>query len=190
MALGRLAATRDDADIARVARHYADAPNMTDKMAALGILAQIEGDAREAAFDDFFRTWKDDHLVIDKWFALQATSPRPETVERVRDLTEHPLFSLEKPNKVRALIGAFANLNPVAFNRADGAGYAFVAETACRIDRFNPQIAARLLGAFKSWRMLESGRRNEARAALERIAGQTELSRDAFEIVSKTLDAC
>ena len=127
--------------------------------------------------------------MIDKWFALQAMSPQPETVERVRALTGHELFSFKNPNKVRAVIGAFANLNPVAFNRADGAGYDFVAETACRIDGFNPQVAARLLGAFKSWRMLESGRRNLARAALRRIAGETELSRDSFEIVSKTLDA-
>ncbi|MGI9384388.1 MAG: aminopeptidase N [Methyloligellaceae bacterium] len=189
VSMGLMAATRQDEDVERVARHYESATNMTDKMAALSVLTHIGGTTCETAFHDFFETWRDDHLVIDKWFALQAVAAEPETVDRVRELLTHPLFSLKTPNKVRALIGAFANLNPVAFNRSDGAGYELVAKAGLEIDRFNPQIAARLFGAFKSWRMLEAGRQSRARATLERIAGQEGLSRDTFEIVSKTLGA-
>lgn len=96
-------------------------------------------------------------------------------------------MSLENPNKVRTLIGTFAS-NPTAFNRADGSGYQFVAERILEIDRFNPQVAARLLTAFRSWRMLEAGRRKLAEKALKRIAKAKPLSRDVFEIVTKTLD--
>ncbi len=187
-ALSLLAATGAKEDVERVARHYRAADNMTDAVAALSVLAHLDVPAREEAFDDFFTKWKDDHLVVDKWFALQATSMLPDTVERVQELASHPLFSLKNPNKVRALIGAFANLNPIGFNRRDGAGYALVADKALEIDGFNPQIAARLLGAFKSWRLLETGRRNEAKRALERVAGHRGLSRDAYEIVTKTLE--
>ena len=189
VAMGLMAATRAADDVARVARHYESATNMTDKMAALSVLTHIGGEARERAFHDFFGTWREDHLVIDKWFALQAMAAKPETVDRVRELLSHPLFSLKTPNKVRALIGAFANLNPVAFNRSDGAGYDLVAEAGLEIDRFNPQIAARLFGAFKSWRMLEAERRSRAKATLEDVAGREGLSRDTYEIVSKTLGA-
>ena len=110
----------------------------------------------ERAFDGFHERWKDDHLVIDNWFADQAQSPLAGTLARVEALMRHPLFSIKNPNKVRALIGTFAAANPVKFNRPDGAGYDFVADRVLELDRFNPQIAARLLGAFRSWRTLET----------------------------------
>jgi aminopeptidase N len=143
---------------------------------------------RLEAFRDFHDRWQDDHLVIDKWFALQAVSSLPSALETVRALSQHRLFSLKTPNKVRALIGAFANMNPVGFNRPDGAGYDFVADCVLEIDRFNPQIAARLMGAFKSWRMLEPGRRAHARKVLDRVAKTDGLSRDTYEIVTKTIE--
>ena len=187
-ALALLAATGEDSDIMRVHSHYDTAANMTDKITSLGILTHLEGGPREAAFDDFYGQWKDDHLVIDKWFALQAMSSLEDAPARVAALKRHPLFSLKTPNKVRALIGAFANMNPTGFNQADGAGYNLVAGAVLEIDNFNPQISARLLGAFKSWRMLEPSRQAKAKSALESISSNNNLSRDLFEIVTKTLD--
>jgi aminopeptidase N len=107
-------------------------------------------------------------------------------VETVRALLGHPRFSLKNPNRVRALIGSFAHANPAGFNRADGEGYRLLANQASEIDRFNPHVAARLLGAFESWRTLEPVRQALAKATLEDLASQA-LSTDSFEIVSKTL---
>ena len=109
-------------------------------------------------------------------------------MQRVARLTRHPLFSIKNPNKVRALIGTFATANPVNFNRPDGKGYAFVADRVLEIDGFNPQIAARLLGAFRSFKALEPARRAKARGVLERIAAAKPLSHDVFEIVTKMLE--
>ena len=160
-ALGLLGATGKPKDIARLYRHYQDASNMTEKATALGSLAQTDAPERQQAFDDFYEHWKDDHLVIDKWFAMQAMSPQDDTLERIEELMKNKLFSLKNPNKVRAVIGAFAMNNPVQFNRADGRGYEFMARSIIEIDKFNPQIASRLTGAFKSWRILEPVRREK-----------------------------
>jgi aminopeptidase N len=175
-------------DKTRLAEHYWSATNMTDMAHALFILASEAGGDGRKALDHFFERWKDDHLVIDTWFAAQAVSPRATTLRRVRALAKHPLFSLTAPNKVRALIGNFATLNSVQFNRPDGAGYAFVTEQVLSLDRFNPQIAARMLGCFRSWRSLEPGRRKHAKRALQKVAKTKGLSRDVFEIVSKMLE--
>ncbi len=187
-ALGLLAATGEPAGLARVADHYRNAENMTDMVSALSVLTNVHDDARTEVFSDFYERWKDDHLVIDKWFMLQAMSTLPATLEKVQALASHRLFSLKTPNKVRALIGAFAAMNPTGFNRPDGEGYKFVANSVLELDKFNPQIAARLMGNFKSWRMLEKCRRARAREALESVAKTKGLSRDTFEIVTKTLD--
>jgi len=127
--------------------------------------------------------------VVDKWFSMQATIPEPNTLETVRSLTGHPAFSLANPNRVRALIGAFAQGNASQFNRVDGRGYDFVADTVLVLDPKNPQISARLATAFRSWRMLEGGRRAKAEAALTRIKGATGLSRDLADIVERALAA-
>ncbi|GBE44420.1 aminopeptidase N [bacterium BMS3Bbin10] len=186
-ALALLSASGIQDDTERVAEHYRLAANMTDKIAALSVLTHLEGEMREQAFADFFEDWKDDHLVIDKWFALQAMSSLQDAPERVEALTRHLLFSLKTPNKVRAVIGAFANMNPTGFHRDDGAGFRLVANAVLEIDGFNPQVSARILGAFKSWRMLEPVRRAKAKSELKRIASHGKLSRDLFEIVTKTL---
>jgi aminopeptidase N len=186
-ALALLAATGSEAALERVAQHYRKAGNMTEAALALDLLAQSGAPQRDEAFADFYDKWRDDHLVIDKWFALQAMSPQADTLERVERLMANPLFSLTNPNKVRSLIGAFANGNPVQFNRPDGRGYAFLAERIVELDQFNPQIASRLAGAFRSWRILEPVRRELARATLDRLAGRSDLSRDTEEIVSKVI---
>ncbi len=188
-ALTLLAARGSPRDRARVSKHYFKATNMTDRATALFLLAAYGGKDAERALADFHDTWKGDNVVIDTWFAAQAQSPIAATLKRVAALTRHPLFALTAPNKVRALIGTFAATNPVQFNREDGAGYAFVADQVLALDRINPQIAARLLGAFRSWRALETGRRGLARKALQRIARAKNLSSDVQEIVSKVLEA-
>ncbi len=189
VALDLLAATATPESIIRAARQYDAADNMTDRMAALATLSQHDGPERERAFGDFYTRYAADALVIDKWFSLQATIPQPDTLEKVRGLTAHPAFSLANPNRVRALIGAFAQGNSTQFNRADGAGYAFIADTLLVLDPKNPQVAARLATAFRSWRTLESGRRTLAEAALRRVMAAPNLSRDLSDIVERALAA-
>ena len=175
----------DGAEIAM--RQFQSSTNMTDQMAALAVLAQLQTAQRERALDSFFRSRADEPLIIDKWFTLQATIAEPETLARVKRLTHNHAFSLTNPNRVRALIGAFASGNPTGFNAADGAGYAFVAEQALKLDAINPQIAARLFAAFRSWRNLEAGRRAKAEATLRDIAAQETLSSDLRDIVTRAL---
>jgi aminopeptidase N len=187
-ALGYLTCRGRPEDLARTAAHFAHAQNATDEINALAMLSEVRSPERAKAFDIFYERWKEDHLVIDSWFAYQAVSPLPSSLATARKLTRHPLFSIKNPNKVRALIGAFASGNPVNFNRPDGAGYAFIADRVLEIDAFNPQIAARLLSAFRSWKALEPERRRHARKTLQRIAKTKPLSHDTFEIVSKMLE--
>ncbi|CAN1725139.1 Aminopeptidase N [Hyphomicrobium sp. 1Nfss2.1] len=188
-ALTMLTARGTPEDIKRLAKHYAKASNMTDRAHALFLLAVRGGPEAKAALANFYKTWSRDHVVIDTWFAAQAQSPLTGTLSRVKALTKHALFSLTAPNKVRALIGTFASTNPVQFNRPDGAGYEFLADQVLALDRLNPQIAARMLGAMRSWRTLESGRRAKARKALQRIVRARPLSADVQEIASRILDA-
>jgi len=175
--------------IALAARQYHQATNMTDRMAALATLSLYPAPERQAAFDDFYRRYSDNPLIIDKWLSLQAATPEPGTLDRVRELTRHPAYSATNPNRVRALIGGFAQLNQTQFNRADGAGYAFLADTVLALDPKNPQVAARMTTAFRSWRALEPARRAHAESALRRIADEPNLSRDLKDIVVRSLEA-
>jgi aminopeptidase N len=184
-ALDLLAATRDERAIALAEAHYDHADNMTDRMAALAILVRLG--AADQALADFYARFADDALVVDKWFALQATAPGRGTLDRVRALTGHPAFSFANPNRVRALIGSFAAANHTEFNRPDGAGYGFVAGVVSDLDTRNPQVAARLLSAFKSWRALEPVRRAAAEAALRSVAAEPALSPDVADIVARCL---
>jgi aminopeptidase N len=185
--LDLMAATGEPSAIALAAEQYRAADNMTDRMAAISTLSLHDAPERSAALEDFYRRFKDDPLVIDKWFSLQAMIPEPATLPRVKALTAHPAFSFANPNRLRALIGAFAQANQSQFNRVDGAGYEFVADTVLALDQKNPQVAARLLAAFKSWRALEANRRARAEAALRRVAAREGLSRDVNDIVSRAL---
>ncbi|SFV39164.1 aminopeptidase N [Hyphomicrobium facile] len=186
-ALTLLTARGASEDFARVEAHYRKASNMTDACHALFLIAGVDAPGRLDILEDFFERWKDDHLVIDMWFAAQAQSPRPSVLDEVKALCRHPLFKITTPNKVRALIGTYALGNPLQFNRADGAGYDFLADKVLEIDQLNPQVAARMLGAFRSYRALEPGRKGLARAALKRVAAAP-ISRDCHEIVSRMLE--
>jgi len=185
--LDLVAAGGDAEPVALAARQFAAADNMTDRMAALTTLSLHDRPERTAALDAFYRRYAADPLVIDKWFALQATIPEEATLERVRALTAHPAFSFANPNRVRALVAAFAQSNQTQFNRPDGAGFDFLADTVIALDPKNPQVAARLLAAFKSWRALESGRRARAEATLRRVAAVPTLSPDVADIVRRSL---
>jgi aminopeptidase N len=187
VSLDLMAATAAAEAIERAARQYQAADNMTDRMAALATLSLHDVPQRKQALDDFYKRYASDALIVDKWFSLQATIPQPDTLDRVRELTGHSAFSISNPNRVRALIGAFAQGNPTQFNRADGAGYEFVAETVLSLNSKNPQQAARLCTAFRAWRTLEDGRRARAQAALLRIKASPGLSRDVADIVERAL---
>jgi len=184
--LDLLVGTGEAAEVERGLRHYREASNMTDAIAALSILSHLE--ARDEVLADFYDRWQDEPLVLDKWFAVQARATRPDSVETVQGLLSHPKFSLKNPNRVRALIGSFVHGNPTGFNRPDGAGYELLAASALQIDSFNPHMAARLLGAFESWRTLEPLRQALARSALRQLTS-SQLSTDSYEIVTKTLGA-
>jgi aminopeptidase N len=183
-----VATGRPDA-VSLAAQQYQAADNMTDRMAALSTLSLRDVPERTAALDDFYTRYGDNPLIVDKWFTLQATIPEPATLDRVKALTGHAAFSFANPNRVRALIHAFALANPKEFNRTDGAGYDFIAYTVLALDRKNPQLAARLLSALKSWRMLEPRRRAMAEKALQRVAAAPAPSPDVADIVQRALAA-
>jgi aminopeptidase N len=160
---------------------------MTDCMAALEIFGEVETPARDAVLKSFYNRWKKDALVLDKWFSLQARSPIHGTAAFVAELTKHPLFSMRNPNRVRAVLGAFAMGNPVQFHARDGKGYQLIADAVLELDAFNALMAARLLNSFEMWRMLEPARQDAARRELERVASTKNLSRDVYEIAGKML---
>ena len=161
--------------------------NMTDVVAALRLLVDEGGSAGEEALAEFFDRWKDEQLVLDKWFAIQATCKREDTLERVRRLMGHPDYSNTDPNRVRSLVGAFCMGNQHRFHAADGTGYGFLAERVLELDPINPRIGARLVQAMVRWRRFDSTRQGLMRAALERILEVEDLSKDVYEVVSKSL---
>ncbi|SIN94949.1 aminopeptidase N [Sulfurivirga caldicuralii] len=166
--------------------HYQHANNMTDRFGALRALTGVEHAARKTALDDFYYRFRNDPLVIDKWFALQAGSDHPHTLEHVRMLTRHPDFTYTNPNRVRSLLGVFGQ-NRAAFHRADGSGYVFLADEILKVDKLNPQIAARLLSPFTQWRRFDTARQALMKAQLERILQVPSLSSNSYEIVEKSL---
>lgn len=186
-ALSFLEAMPDGLDLA--ASTYAEATNMTDRLAGLTALAHRFSDSRQGAdaLVDFERRFGHDALVMDKWFSVQASAPNAATLERVKALAAHPVYAPTNPNRVRALVGTFASANQVGFNRADGAGYAWFAESLASIDRGNPRLAARLATALRAWRSLEVGRRSLAREALSRLAANPAISVDLRDIVERSL---
>ena len=184
LGLAALAAPEDGAALCE--RQFETGDNLTDRLAALAAMTLIPGERRERLITRFAETYASEPLVLDKWLMAQALIAEPETLQRVKRLMQHPAFSLGNPNRVRALIGGFA-ANLTQFNRADGEGYGFVADIVVALDRTNPQVASRLLGSFKSWRMLEPGRRRLAQEALGMVARTPNLSRDVSDIAERAL---
>jgi aminopeptidase N len=174
---------------ALAARHFQSATNMTDRAAALTVLALRHSGSPVTveALADFETKYAADPLVMDKWFQIQASVPGPQTVDAVRALTCHPAFSMANPNRVRSLVGTFSSTNQTGFHRADGEGYRFFVETVLQVEKRNPQVAARLATALRSWRSLEPVRQAKAREALLAIANAENLSADLRDIVERTL---
>ncbi len=159
---------------------------MTDRQGAVAVLVSLDAPERAAALEAFYQRFRDEPLVLDKWFALQASAQRPDTVEAVQRLSAHQDFTLSNPNRLRALAGTFGG-NHWAFHDASGRGYAFLADMILAADKLNPQVAARLVPPLGRWRRFEPGRAELMRAALERVASSPGLSKDVFEQASKSL---
>lgn len=172
---------------ALASKQYMNASNMTERFAALSTLSFIAGTHQDEALAHFEKAYGDDPLVMDKWFALQASSPLDDALPRVQKLMAHDAFSITNPNRVRALIGTFAVNNLTQFNRLDGAGYTFVLDQVARLDQHNPHTAVRLLGAFRFWKNMEAPRREKAREQLLRLHKDQGLSRDVSDILQRAL---
>ena len=186
VALGLLAAAEQGEAAALAKAQFDRADNMTDRQGALGVLVSTDTPQRAQALEAFYQRFRDDPLVLDKWFALQASAQRPDTVDKVLELAKHPDFTMSNPNRLRSLAGVFG-ANHWAFHSADGRGYAFLADMIVAADKLNPQIAARLVPPFGRWRRFEPKRAAMMRQALERIAATPALSRDVYEQVTKSL---
>jgi len=168
-------------------RQFREADNMTDSLSALTLLAHTEGSEGETALAEFHARWREEPLVIDKWFAIQATSPLPDTFARVQRLLEHPDFTLANPNRARSLILSFAVNNPVRFHDRTGGGYRLLADHVIKLNSLNPMIGARMAEPLTRWRRHEPKRRERMKAELERIAREPSLARDIRDVVAKGL---
>ena len=185
-ALRYLTAADDEAAAGLAEAHYRSATNMTDMIAGLGALTRMESPLRDNAFTHFHDRFKNDPLVLDKWMSLQAASPLPETITAVATLMKHPAFDIKNPNRVRALVGAFS-VNHLRFHSADGAGYRLVGEVIRTLDPMNPQVAARMAGAFESWRRYDPARQEMMKGELKTIRDLPGISPNLFEVAGKML---
>jgi len=165
-----------------------DADNMTDQFSALACLVDTPGPESAQALKQFYAQWKGEALVVDKWLSVQAGADREDTLECVDALLSHEAFDMKNPNKARSLIRVFFRNLP-AFHRPDGKGYTWIADRVIQLDAINPQIAARMAGAFGAWRRMEPGRQALMKAELERMLGADKLSKDTWEIIHRTLAA-
>jgi len=169
------------------AAQYKNANNMTDSLAALRCLVDTNLAVRDELLADFYDRWKDERLVMDKWFSLQAASQRDDVLEAVKQLHQHPLFTIENPNRVRSVVGAFCGLNSVHFHAQDGSGYRYLADFLMQYDNINPQVAARLCTALSRWARFDDTRQQHTKDALRQILASDSLSRDTYEIAFKAL---
>ncbi|MDH5183520.1 MAG: aminopeptidase N [Gammaproteobacteria bacterium] len=187
VALSYLMELEDPAVSQMCALQYEESNNMTDAIAALSAMVNTESPARERFLNMFYDRWQGENLVVDKWFQVQATSQSSDTLERVLNLQNHPAFTLKNPNRMRSLLGAFCMANPHHFHSSDGRGYQLLADTVLALNATNPQIAARLLKSIGQWRKLEPGRQQLVEVQLQRIMDTEGLSKDVFEVASKSL---
>jgi len=187
-ALAWLLAINDEEGCELAVRQFRNADNMTDRMGALRALVNSDYEAeRRQALDSFYERYQSDPQVVEQWFSVQAASERTGQLPHIRELLEHPAFDWKNPNKLRAVIGTFANQNLAAFHQPDGSCYDFLAEQVCRVDDMNPQMAARLVTPLTRWRRFVPACGERMKAALERVRDKPGLSRDVFEVVHKSL---
>ncbi|MEY3287980.1 MAG: hypothetical protein RLZZ419_222 [Pseudomonadota bacterium] len=182
--LGRL----EQAEIHQWSQQQFDsAKNMTDQMAALAVIVNSAHPVKQKCLSNFYQQWQAEALVIDKWFALQASSPTADTFTTVQALMQHPAFDLKNPNRVRSLIGAFSQANPLHFHAANGQGYQFLADQIIALNTLNPQVASRMLSALTTWRRYDPSRQALIKTQLERIMTTENVSKDVYEVASKSL---
>ena len=177
--------TKDSREIAQT--QFESASNMTDQIAALGAIVNSEHPAKNDCLEAFYQQWQDEALVIDKWFALQASSSMPDTFANVQALMQHSAFDLKNPNRVRSLIGAFSQGNPVRYHAATGEGYQFLADQVIALNRLNPQVASRMVTALTNWKRFDKQRQDMMKTQLERIIQTESISKDVYELASKSL---
>lgn len=180
---------RSKSALAEIVRDYKKSNNMTDRFNALRIIVHHHPTKlmREKVLTDFYKRYHDDHIVLDKWFSVQAAKPGASTITTVRKLMKHVDFTFNNPNRFRSLMGVFAMGNQSAFNAANGKGYMLMADSLIKLDKINPQVTARMLTAFRSYRSLDPSRRKLAEAALRKIEKSGDLSRDTADILGRTL---
>ena len=184
--LSLLAARQDAVSAPLAITQFNTATNMTDELSALLALDKLGGRRAEHSMEEFYTKWKDNPLVIDKWFAVQAGRKHLEGVDAVRKLTKHPAYDPRNPNRVRALIGGFAMSNPHLFHHASGEGYNFFTEQVLDMDSRNPSVAARLLGVYEIWRKLDETRQSQIKDQLQKVI-TSKSSKNVLEIATKTL---
>lgn len=184
--LAYLMLLKDEEVISLTEQQYQSASNMTDQFASVCAFADCDIEKRKIILDDFHQQFKDDALVLDKWFMVQATSVLPNTFDQVQQLTEHKDFNIKNPNKVRSLIGAFSKNNPGQFHAHDGAPYRFLADKVMATDRVNPQMASRMVEPLTHWKRFVEPHSSQMREQLLRVS-TAELSSDTYEIVTKAL---
>ena len=168
-------------------QQFAQAKTMTDQISALGAIVNSNNPAKENCLARFYQQWQNEALVIDKWFSLQASSSQSDTLNTVQKLLQHPAFDLKNPNRVRALVGAFSQANPVHFHAASGLGYQFLADQVIALNTLNPQVASRMVSALTSWRRFDESRQTLIKQQLERIINTENISKDVFEVANKSL---
>jgi aminopeptidase N len=190
-ALAYLMLDADEGILALCDKQFTEADNMTDVFSALTALVNCShkqaAGLKQAALETFYQTWKDESLVVNQWFQVQASCQLPGNLAVVKSLMKHPAFDFKNPNKLRALVGAFCGTNAINFHQLDGEGYEFLADQIIVLNESNPQIASRLLTPLTRWKKYPQQRRELMRAQLERIKSEPSLSKDVFEVLAKTL---
>lgn len=161
--------------------------NMTDVFAALAAMMPYDAKQKEASLADFYHKWQDNELVLDKWFMLQASDQSDQALDQVKKLVQHKDFNYTNPNRVRSVLGVFGRLNMKGFHHVSGDGYEFLASEVLKLDKINPQVAARIVAPFTQWKLYDTNRQSLMKAQLQRMLENEQLSKDVFEIVSKSL---
>jgi aminopeptidase N len=188
LCLSYLTSRGGEDEIALCREQYRRADSMTDAIGVLTPLASCDCPERRELLDDFYRRWQGERLVVDKWFSLQATSILPGTLDELPALLDHPAFELTNPNRFRSLVGAFSQGNQVRFHDPSGAGYRFLTDQLLRLIPINPQVSARMLAPLTTWRRFGHVLRIQMQQQLQRIQAVSDLPRDVYEVVTKSLE--
>ncbi len=186
--LSYLMCLQEDEDIQNCIEQINHSNNMTDVLSALTVLSNSSHPSRQSELDKFYDKWKHDAQVVEKWFAIQAVADLPDVLDNIKALMKHEAFSITNPNKVRSLIGRFCAANIAHFHNSDGSGYEFLADQVLVLDSINPQIAARLIQSMSRWRRYDEKRQNLMKSQFQRILDKEDLSKDVYEIASRSLN--